>query len=99
MNVDTTKRINVSFPADLLQELRRCIPNRQRNRFIVEATGKELRRQRLLKSLWESAGAWSDEDHPGLHGVDDVERIVRQWRGSWAPGVWAETATGAENNG
>jgi len=51
MAAEATKRINVTFPASLLEELRRYVPRRERNRFIVEATEKELKRRRLLKAL------------------------------------------------
>jgi len=41
MSLDTSKRINVTFPLSLLEQLRDHIPRRQRNNFIVEATKKE----------------------------------------------------------
>jgi hypothetical protein len=92
VTAETPKRINVTFPAPLLEELRRCIPRRERNRFIVEATEKELSRIKLLKALRESAGTWSDEDHPDLITVEDVDRYVRRLRETWMPRSWDETA-------
>jgi metal-responsive CopG/Arc/MetJ family transcriptional regulator len=41
MTSETAKRINVTFPTSLLEELGRFVPARERNRFIVEATEKE----------------------------------------------------------
>jgi hypothetical protein len=49
MATEATKRINVTFPVSLLEELRRYVPRRERSKFIVEATEKELKRTRLVK--------------------------------------------------
>ena len=99
MATETLKRINVTFPIPLLEELRRYVPRRERNRFIVEATEKELRRRRLLRALRDSAGAWSDEDHPDLMTVEDVNRYVRRLRETWMPRTWDEIAEEAERGG
>jgi hypothetical protein len=96
MTSETAKRINVTFPTPLLEELGRFVPARERNRFIVEATEKELRRQRLLKALRDSAGAWRDEDHPDLKTPEDVERYVRRMRQTWMPRSWDEIAENRE---
>ena len=85
MATEARKRINVTFPTTLLEELRRSVPVRERNRFIVEATEKELSRRRLVKALRESAGAWSEEDHPDLATPKDVDRYVRELRETWMP--------------
>ncbi|MFQ6015942.1 MAG: hypothetical protein ACE5NP_10935 [Anaerolineae bacterium] len=84
------RRINVTFPVSLLADLDRVVPSRERNRFIVEATERALRRRLLLKALRESAGAWSDEDHPDLMTVEDVDRYVRRIRETWMPRSWDE---------
>jgi hypothetical protein len=99
MTRETTKRINVTFPTSLLEEIRRSIPGRERNRFIVEATEKELRRQRLLKALRESTGAWRDEDHPDLKTSEDADRYVRRLRETWIARTWDELAEDARSNG
>jgi uncharacterized protein (UPF0305 family) len=93
------KRINVTFPVPLLEELRRYVPRRERNKFIVEATEKEIRRVRMLKALQESAGAWSDEDHPDLMTVEDVNRYVRRLRERWMPRSWDEIIEEAKRSG
>lgn len=98
MATESLKRINVTFPTSLLEELRRHIPVRERNRFIVEATEKELSRRRLVKALRESAGAWRDEDHPELQTPEDIDRYVRDLRETWMPRPWDEIAR-AERNG
>jgi hypothetical protein len=99
MTTKTTKRINVTFPTSLLEELRHTVPRRERNRFIVEATEKELRRTRLLKALRESAGAWPDEDHPDLTTVEDVDRYVRRLREMWMPRSWDEIVEETKSDG
>jgi len=99
MTGEATRRINVTLPVDLLQELKRHTGRRERNRFIVEATEKELRRRKLLVALADSAGAWSEEDHPDLSSADDVERYVREMRESWEPRPWEDMAAGADANG
>ncbi|MCB0153438.1 MAG: hypothetical protein KDF65_01485 [Anaerolineae bacterium] len=85
-----SKRINVTFPATLLDELREYVPKRERNQFIVETVEKELRRVRLQNALRTSAAAWSDEDHPDLMTVADVNNYVRRLRETAMPGSWDE---------
>jgi hypothetical protein len=99
MTTKTPKRINVTFPASLLEELRRYVPVRERNRFIVEATEKELRRQRLLVALRESAGDWRDEDHPDLPTPESIDRYVRRLRETWMPRPWDEDSGDVSENG
>jgi len=96
MITETRKRINVTFPVSLLEEFRRYVPRRERNEFIVKATEKELRRRRLLRALRNSAGAWSDENHPDLMTVEDVDRYVRRLRETWMPRSWDEIAEEAK---
>lgn len=88
MATKTSKRINVTFPASLLEELREYVPRRERNRFIIEIVEKELRRIRFQRALRESAGTWSDEDHPDLMTVEDVNRYVRQLRETAVPKIF-----------
>jgi hypothetical protein len=80
-----TKRINVTFPIALLEELREYIPRRERNQFIIETVEKELRRIRFQQALQESAGAWSDADHPDLMTVEDVNQYIRRLRETVMP--------------
>ena len=92
------KRINVTFPIALLEELREYVPPRERNKFIVETIEKELRSIRLQQALRESAGAWSDEDHPDLMTVEDVNQYVRKLRETAMPRSWDEIAEEAQQN-
>jgi len=101
MATETLKRVNVTFPVSLLEELRRYVPRRERNNFIVEATEKELKRTRLQKVLEDlhREPAWSDEDHPDLMTVEDVNRYVRRLRETWMPRTWDEIVEEAERGG
>ncbi len=101
MTTETLKRINVTFPVSLLEELRRYVPRRERSKFIVEATEKELKRTRLQKVLEDlrREPAWSDEDHPDLMTVEDVNRYVRRLRETWMPRTWDEIVEEAERGG
>lgn len=92
MAVSANKRINVTFPTSLLEELRRHVPARERNRFIVEATQKEIKLARLAAVLEDLrlSPAWSEEDHPDLMTVEDIDHYVRQLRKAWMPHSWDE---------
>jgi len=48
---EEVKRISVTFPVSVLEELRQYVPPRERSRFIVEATERALRQRRLAKVL------------------------------------------------
>ncbi|MGC8781773.1 MAG: hypothetical protein ACP5UQ_13000 [Anaerolineae bacterium] len=101
MSVTATpkKRINVTFPQTVLDLLETVVPARKRNAFIVEATEEALRRERQLAAIRESSGAWSDEDHPDLMTVEDVDRYVRRLRETWMPRSWDEIVAEAESHG
>ena len=98
MSPANVQRINVTFPASLLEEIRRYVPRRERNRFVVQAAEKELgriKRRKILEEL-RSRPAWADEDHPDLRTVEDVDRYVRSLRSAWG-GRLGET-TGREQD-
>ena len=80
-----TKRINVTLPLTLLEELRAFIPKRQRNQFIVSALTREIDRFKLQQALRESRGSWSTEDYPALATATDIETYVRELRASYQP--------------
>ena len=94
-------RVSVTFPADLLEELDRFVPQRGRNQFIVEATERSLRQRRLSKVLTQlrQEPAWSDENHPDLTTIEDVDRYVRRLREAWMPRSWDEMLEEARCSG
>ena len=82
-----TRRINVTFPAAVLEAIDEILPSRQRNRFIVEATELALQSAQMARVLKElrSAPAWSEENHPDLATVEDIDDYVRALRNGWLP--------------
>ncbi len=69
---EDTRRINVTFPAQLLEELDALIPPRKRSEVIVEATVEYMRKLKALAVLKQSAGAWGDANHPELATPEDI---------------------------
>jgi hypothetical protein len=92
-------RINVTFPDPVLELLEKVVPSRERNSFIVQATEEALRREHLLNALRASAGAWTDEDHPDLMTVEDVDLYVRRIRATWMPRSWDEILEEGQHDG
>ena len=86
----TTKRLNITLPDKLAAQLEELVPRGERNRLIVGLLERELRRKRLLLVLERSAGAWTDENHPDLMTVEDVNRYVRRLRDTWRVPSWDE---------
>jgi hypothetical protein len=90
------KRMNVALPAGLASLLEELVPKGERNRFVVAALGKALQRARLERALERSAGAWTDENHPNLKTVEDIDRYIRRLRETWMPRSWDEIVAEAE---
>ncbi|MHB0876452.1 MAG: hypothetical protein ACYC5O_10475 [Anaerolineae bacterium] len=82
------RRVNITFPADVAENLEKLVPRGERNRFVVAATEQALRRERLMKALEVSYGAWTDESHPDLATEEDIERFVRGLRENWTVPRW-----------
>lgn len=59
---DTAKRVNFICPEEVLEELRRTIPERGRSAFVAAATRMKLLAMRQKEALARTAGAGSDED-------------------------------------
>jgi len=78
-----TRRINVTFPAHLLEELDSIVPAGKRSDVIVEATAAYLSRLRVLGALKETDGVWRDADHPDLTTPEDVNRWLDRLRSPW----------------
>ena len=78
-----TRRVIITFPESLLGDMKRFVPARKRNEVIVAATEELVRKMRLLAVLEETAGAWTDENHPDLTTPEDVEIWLRDTRARW----------------
>ena len=79
----TKRRINVTFPVEVLELVDSVTLPRERNRFIVQATKEAARRERLrhvLAQLRDEGPAWKDKDHPELATPEDIDHWIRQLR-------------------
>jgi len=74
-------KAHLVIPRDILEEVDQIAG--KRSLFIAEATREKLQRERFLKSLEETQGAWSDKNHPELKTVRDMERFIKDKRQSY----------------
>ncbi len=86
------RKITVTLPTALLTRLDEQIPARQRSRFIFEAIEERLALAEQVAALDETAGAWTDENHPEMKTDEDIDRWLTNLRASWGQ-------TGDEANG
>jgi hypothetical protein len=77
---DTKTKMQVVFPRDLLREVDQAVSRQKRSEFIVEATRKELTRQRLEQATEKAAGDRSDEGYPEPSTLKEVHRWLAQLR-------------------
>jgi hypothetical protein len=65
----------------VLARLREHVPASQRSRFILEAVEERLALEEQVAALEESAGAWSDQNHPEMRTDEDIDRWLADLRG------------------
>jgi metal-responsive CopG/Arc/MetJ family transcriptional regulator len=75
------EKISVSFPKELLEEVRRFVPPRQRSQIIAEGTSRMIALFKQQKAAKEAAGLWKEKDHPEL--AEGVDLYLRNLRASW----------------
>jgi hypothetical protein len=73
-----SQKITVTLPTALLTRLREHVPARQRSRFILEALEEQI------VALAETAGAWSEQNHPEMRTDEDLDRWLGELRRSWS---------------
>jgi metal-responsive CopG/Arc/MetJ family transcriptional regulator len=76
-------KAHLVIPHDLLEEVDQIAGKRRRSLFIAEATREKLQKERFLKTLEETQGAWSDKNHPDLKTARDMEQFVGEKRQSY----------------
>jgi predicted transcriptional regulator len=76
------QKITVMLPEALLSRLREHVPARQRSRFILEAIEERLVLEEQITALAETAGAWSDQNHPEMRTDEDIDRWLDNLRQS-----------------
>jgi Arc/MetJ-type ribon-helix-helix transcriptional regulator len=73
-------RLTVDFPDDVVEEMRRLIPEGKRSEFVVEATRERLLRERQRKALAAAAGIWNDPSQAYLDTQEGIERYLDETR-------------------
>lgn len=77
-------KTHIVVPRDLLEEIDTfCGKKRKRSPFIVEAAREKLAREKFLKIIDETAGAWRDKNHPNLNTHQDVHNYLEEIRSSF----------------
>jgi hypothetical protein len=79
-----SQKITVTLPTALLTRLREHVPARQRGRFILEALEERLALEEQIVALAETAGAWSEQNHPEMRTDEDIDRWLGELRRSWS---------------
>jgi predicted transcriptional regulator len=87
MALDTTEnrtsQITIRLPGAILKRMNELVPARQRSRFVSEAVTERLALLEQVVALDESAGAWSDENHPEMQDEEAIDRWLTALRSSW----------------
>jgi metal-responsive CopG/Arc/MetJ family transcriptional regulator len=76
-------KAHLVFPLDILEEVDQIAGKRKRSLFIVRATQEKLERERFLRTLDETKGAWTDRHHAELGTERDMEKYLREKRSSY----------------
>lgn len=76
-------KAHLVLPREILEEVDRIAGKRKRSLFIAEATREKLQRERFLRTLEETQGAWKDKNHPELRTTRDIEQFVSDKRQSY----------------
>jgi metal-responsive CopG/Arc/MetJ family transcriptional regulator len=76
-------KAHLVFPQNILEEVDQIAGKRKRSLFIVKATQEKLERERFLKTLDETKGAWTDKHHAELRTERDMERYLREKRSTY----------------
>lgn len=78
--MENTKLTPIRFPVELLADLDKFVGERQKSKFIIEATKKELLRLKQKKVLQAAAGIFKAGDYPAFDSSADVSAWVRKLR-------------------
>jgi hypothetical protein len=73
-------KAHLVLPREILEQVDQIAGKRRRSLFIAQATQEKLERERFVKVLEETKGAWSDKNHPELRTDRDMEKYVREKR-------------------
>ena len=73
-------RTNLLLPKELVEEVDRFAGPRGRSRYVTEALGERLRRDRLREAIESTAGALRGANYPHWESSEAVVEWVRQLR-------------------
>jgi len=76
-------KAHLVFPLNILEQVDQIAGKRKRSLFIVKATQEKLERERFLRTLDETKGAWTDKLHAELRTERDMEKYLREKRSSY----------------
>jgi hypothetical protein len=76
-------KAHLVFPSEILEEVDKISGKRKRSLFIAQATREKIERERFVRTLEETKGAWSDKNHPELQTAKDMERYLKEKRQSY----------------
>lgn len=95
----SVERINVNFPAPVLEDLRRLVPAKRRSEVIARATARELRRIKLAAQFEQAARhpLWTDENYPTLAAPEMIDVALTALRSGYP--LARETAAAPRKRG
>lgn len=78
-----TVKVSLTLPEELLKQIKDMTNNV--SAFVAEGMRQYIAKERVRRALEQSAGVWSQENHPDLTTVKRVEEYVREIRSEWRP--------------
>lgn len=79
----STQKITISLPQDLAERFKAQIPVRQRSEFIAQILEEYFALDEQVKAIDETAGCWTDQNHPEMANDEDIETWLTNLRSSW----------------
>ena len=73
-------RAHIIIDTETIEDIDKLVGKRKRSIFIVGAVRDKLRQLKLLDAISETAGIFSDEDHPEWKTTKDVVNWVHELR-------------------
>lgn len=77
----TVSRINITLPKNLIVDLKKAIPERERSRVIAEALKEKITRMKREESLKKLKGIWAKAGGISLKSEKDIK--------AWRKSLWS----------
>src|SRR5262245_32519938 len=78
ISIMSNVKTQIVFPEELVKELDRVVPNRERSAFVVQAVTEKLQRLKLERVLDRVAGIW--KEHPEVQTDAQVQKYLKNLR-------------------